>query len=163
MSTVGETEKLRVQLKQADLRATADDTWDDLFFRVMGERIEPLLGKDRPTFLCDYPVSMAALARPKRTDPRLAERFELYICSYELSNAFDELTNAAEQAKRFKADMDAKETLYGKRYPIDGDFIAALQHGMPESSGIALGFDRLVMLCAGTENIDDVLWAPVAT
>ena len=162
MATVGDVAALRAQTLRAGFRATEEDNWEDLFFRVMGEKIEPLLGKDHPTFLCDYPISMAALARPKRDDPRLAERFELYICGYELSNAFDELTNPEEQARRFAADMDLKEALYGERYPIDQDFIAALHHGMPESSGIALGFDRLVMLCAGTENIEDVLWAPVA-
>jgi lysyl-tRNA synthetase class 2 len=138
------------------------DSWDDLFFRVMGERIEPYLGKDRPTFLCDYPLAQAALARPKADDPRLAERFELYICGIELANAFGELTDAEEQQRRFAADMDLKEKLYGERYPVDDDFIAALRHGMPESSGIALGLDRLIMLCAGAESIDDVLWLPVA-
>lgn len=162
MATLGDTQALRQQVAQAGFRTGAFDTWDDLFFRVMGERIEPLLGRDRPTFLCDYPVSMAALARPKRDDPRLAERFELYICGYELANAFDELTDADEQERRFSADMDAKEKLYGGRYPIDADFITALRHGMPDSSGIALGFDRLVMLCAGTENIANILWLPVA-
>ena len=162
MSTVGNAEALRQQMHHANLRATEDDTWDDLFFRVMGEKIEPFLGKTRPTFLCDYPVSMAALARPKRDDPRLADRFELYICGYELANAFDELTDAEEQARRFAADMQEKRKIYGEEYPIDTDFIAALRHGMPESSGIALGFDRLVMLCAGTEEIEDVVWVGVA-
>lgn len=162
MATVDDTPLLRRQMIASGLRVTEQDAWDDLFFRVMGERIEPLLGRDRPTFLCDYPASMAALARRKRDDPRLAERFELYICGYELANAFDELTDAAEQERRFNADMDLKEKIHGIRYPIDADFLAALQHGMPESSGIALGFDRLVMLCAGTEEIEDVLWVPVS-
>jgi lysyl-tRNA synthetase class 2 len=161
-SVLGDTRKFAAAMRIVGLRASDEDTWDDLFFRAMGEKIEPFLGKDRPCFLCDYPVSMAALARPKRGDPRLADRFELYICGYELANAFDELTDAAEQERRFKADMDAKEKLYGTRYPIDGDFIAALHHGMQEASGIAMGFDRLVMLCAGTENIEDVLWVPVS-
>lgn len=137
------------------------DGWDDLFFRIMGERIEPHLGKDHPTFLCDYPASQAALAKAKPDNPKLAERFELYICGIELANAFGELTDAAEQERRFKADMDLKEKLYGEHYPIDSDFIAALRHGMPESAGIALGFDRLVMLSAGAERIDDILWLPV--
>lgn len=143
------------------VRVSEEDSWDDVFFRVMGERIEPFLGKDRPTFLCDYPVSMAALARPKPEDPRLAERFELYIAGYELANAFGELTDPDEQLRRFEADMELKEKLHGERYPVDMDFIAALRHGMPPSSGIALGVDRLVMLCAGTEDINDVLWLPV--
>jgi elongation factor P--(R)-beta-lysine ligase len=153
---------LSQEAQRTGVRMAKGDTWDDLFFRIMGEKIEPFLGKDRPTFLCDYPVSQAALARPKKSDPRLAERFELYICGIELANAFGELTNADEQLRRFKADMDLKEKLYGERYPVDDDFIAALCHGMPESAGIALGTDRLIMLCAGTETIEDVLWLPVA-
>lgn len=146
-----------------NIRTADDDSWEDIFFRIMMEKIEPYLGKDRPTFLCDYPVSMAALARPKPEDPRLAERFELYIAGYEIANAFGELTDAEEQLRRFNADMDLKEKLYGDRYPIDMDFISALRHGMPPSAGIALGIDRLVMLCAGTEQIEDVLWMPVAS
>jgi elongation factor P--(R)-beta-lysine ligase len=104
---------------------------------------------------------MAALARPKASDPTLCERFELYVCGLELANAFGELTDAAEQRRRFAADAAKKRTLYGEAYPIDEDFLAALEHGMPESAGIALGFDRLVMLAAGANHIDDVLWAPV--
>ena len=114
------------------------------------------------TFLCDYPVSQAALARPKPEEPRLAERFELYACGLELANAFGELTDVAEQRRRFEADIAAKALLYGEHYPIDEDFLAALAFGMPPAAGIALGFDRLVMLCAGAEVIDDILWAPVA-
>jgi lysyl-tRNA synthetase class 2 len=137
------------------------DSWEDLFFRISLERIEPHLGMSRPTLLCDYPVSMAALSRPKPDDPRVAERFELYVCGLELANAFGELTDAATQRRRFEADMDLKQRLYGVRYPIDEDFLAALDHGMPESAGIALGIDRLVMLATGAETIDQVLWAPV--
>ncbi len=152
---------LRKAMVPLGLRTTDEDTWDDLFFRVMGEKIEPFLGKDRPAFLCDYPISMAALARPKPEDPRLAERFELYIAGYEIANAFGELTDPDEQLRRFEADMDLKEKLHGERFPIDRDFINALRYGMPPSAGIALGVDRLVMLCAGTEKIEDVLWLPV--
>jgi len=138
------------------------DAWDDLFFRIFLDHIEPRLGIGRATILYDYPISMAALSRPKASDPRLAERFELYVCGLELANAFGELTDAAEQRRRFEADMALKERRYGMRYPIDEDFLAALAHGMPESAGIALGFDRLVMLAAGAATIDDVLWVPVA-
>ncbi len=144
------------------VRVAEGDGWDDLFFRILGERIEPFLGKDRPTFLCDYPIRQAALARPKNDNPRLAERFELYVCGIELANAFGELTDAEEQLRRFQADMNLKQKLYGERTPIDQDFIAALRHGLPECAGIALGFDRLVMLATGAEHIDDVLWLPVA-
>ena len=154
---------LAKEVKRLGMHMTEGESWDDLFFRVMGEKIEPFLGKERPVFLTDYPISMAALARPKAEDSRLAERFELYICGYELANAFGELTNPDEQARRFKMDMDLKEKLYGERYPIDEDFLNALRFGMPESAGIALGIDRLVMLCAGTEEIEDVLWIPVAS
>lgn len=150
------------EAERIGIRPHPGDTWEDLFFRVALERIEPFLGFGRPTVLAEYPVSMAALSRPKPGDPRLAERFELYACGVELANAFGELTDPAVQRQRFEADMDLKERLYGDRYPVDEDFLAALEHGMPESAGIALGFDRLVMLCTGAAGIDEVLWAPVA-
>ncbi|MGE0735557.1 MAG: EF-P lysine aminoacylase EpmA [Alphaproteobacteria bacterium] len=137
------------------------DRWEDLFFRVFLEQIEPKLGIGRPTLLYDYPLGMAALARVKAGDPRVAERFELYVCGLELANAFGELTDVAEQRRRFERDQALKQSLYGERYPIDEDFLAALAT-MPPASGIALGFDRLVMLLAGAEHIEDVLWAPVA-
>jgi elongation factor P--(R)-beta-lysine ligase len=137
------------------------DDWEDLYFRIFLDRIEPHLGSGAPTILYDYPVSMAALSRRKPGDPRLAERFELYVCGLELANAFQELTDPVEQRARFAADRTRKQTLYGETYPVDEDFIAALDHGMPESAGIALGFDRLVMLSTGAEHIEDVLWAPV--
>lgn len=140
----------------------AGDRWEDVFFRVMFDRIEPHLGAGVPTVLIDYPLCMAALSRPKPQDPRLAERFELYACGLELANAFGELTDAATQAARFSADMELKERLYGERFPVDADFLAALEYGMPEAAGIAMGFDRLVMLCAGAEDIKQVLWASVA-
>ncbi|MBX3501972.1 MAG: EF-P lysine aminoacylase GenX [Alphaproteobacteria bacterium] len=144
------------------IRTSDGDTWEDVFFRVMLERVEGRLGFGRPTILCDYPVSMAALSRPRPDDPRLAERFELYACGVELANAFGELTDAAQQRERFEADMALKQALYGERYPIDEDFLAALEHGLPDCAGIALGFDRLAMLCLGAERIEDVLWLPVA-
>jgi len=138
------------------------DDWEDLFFRIFLARIEPKLGTPVPTILYDYPISMAALARPKPLDPRLAERFELYVCGLELANAFGELTDAAVQRARFEADQRRKRARYGFAYPIDEDFLAALAHGLPPSAGIALGFDRLAMLATGAGRIEDVLWAPVA-
>jgi lysyl-tRNA synthetase class 2 len=139
----------------------AGDSWDDIFFRIMFDRIEPHLGVGRATILCEYPIHMAALARAKPGDPRVAERFELYACGVELANAFGELTDPAIQRARLKADMDEKERLYGVRWPVDEDFLAALEHGLPDCAGIALGFDRLVMLASGAEHIEDVLWLPV--
>lgn len=141
------------------LHTAGDDRWDDLFFRVMAAKIEPFLGRDAPAILYDYPVSMASLSRRKQDNPALAERFELYVCGIELANAFSELTDPAEQEARFHAEMDIKERLYGVRYPLDRDFIAALTHGLPESGGIALGVDRLAMLASGAETIEQVLWA----
>lgn len=101
---------------------------------------------------------MAVLSRKKPEDPRLAERFELYVCGVELANAFSELTDPAEQRARFIADMAEKQRLYGESYPLDEDFLAALDHGMPESAGIALGVDRLIMLATGAKEIVQVLW-----
>ncbi len=137
------------------------DSWEDLFFRIFLAAIEPKLGIGAPTVLYDYPISMAALARAKPGDKRLCERFELYVCGLELANAFGELTDAKEQARRFAADQAKKRALYGETYPVDEDFLAALEHGLPESAGIALGFDRLVMLASGANHIDEVLWVPV--
>jgi len=143
------------------IKPHSGDDWEDLFFRIFLERIEPQLGLGAPTILYDYPISMAALARPKPGDPRLAERFELYVAGLELANAFGELTDPIEQRRRFFADQAKKQALYGESYPIDEDFLAALEHGLPECAGIALGFDRLVMLATGADQIEDVLWAPV--
>jgi len=133
------------------------DTWEDLFFRLFLERIEPHLGIGAPTILYDYPISMAALARPKPQDPRVADRFELYVCGLELANAFGELTDAAEQRRRF----EAAQARQSEPYPIDEDFLAAVA-AMPDAAGIALGVDRLVMLASGADRIEDVLWLPVA-
>jgi lysyl-tRNA synthetase class 2 len=144
----------------AGIRIADDDSWSDIFSRVIVEKIEPALGVDRPAILYDYPISEAALAQPKPGDPRVAERFELYACGVELANCFGELTDAAEQRRRFETDMDAKQRLYGERYPIDEEFLAALAE-MPAASGAALGFDRLVMLATGATRVDDVLWTPL--
>ena len=143
------------------IRVSPDDTWSDIFSRILSEKIEPHLGVGRPTILDRYPVSEAALARPCPDDARFAERFELYVCGVELANAFGELTDAGEQRRRFEADMVEKERLYGERYPIDEDFLAALAY-MPPASGIALGFDRLAMLAAGAETVEDVIFTPWA-
>ncbi|UVF21829.1 EF-P lysine aminoacylase EpmA [Microvirga terrae] len=151
---------LAASLEAARIRVAEDDTWSDLFSRVIVERVEPNLGLGRATILDEYPVAEAALARPTARDPRVAERFELYACGVELANAFGELTDAAEQRRRFEAEMAEKTRIYGENYPVDEDFLAALAR-MPEASGIALGFDRLVMLATGAARIDQVLWAPV--
>jgi lysyl-tRNA synthetase class 2 len=143
------------------VRVAADDAWADVFSRVLVEKIEPNLGFGRATILCEYPTAEAALARPSDHDPRVAERFELYACGVELANCFGELTDPVEQRRRFEAEMSEKARIYGERYPLDEDFLAALAH-MPRASGGALGFDRLVMLATGANRIEQVLWAPVA-
>jgi lysyl-tRNA synthetase class 2 len=143
------------------VRVAADDTWADVFSRVIVERVEPTLGLGRPTILMEYPVAEAALARPAAHDPRVAERFELYVCGVELANAFGELTDAAEQRRRFEAEMAEMQRVYGHRYPLDEAFLAALAH-MPPASGAALGLDRLVMLATGATRIEEVLWSSVA-
>jgi len=136
-----------------------DDSWSDIFSRILVERVEPHLGQGRPTILFEYPAVEAALARVSPRDPRIAERFELYASGVELANGFGELTDPIEQRRRFEADMALKQKLYGERYPIDESFLAALQH-MPEASGVALGLDRLVMLATGARHIDQVIWTP---
>jgi elongation factor P--(R)-beta-lysine ligase len=153
---------LAAEAGRIGVSVSRSDRWDDIFFKILLDRIEPHLGFGVPVFLHSYPVSMAALARPSPDDPRVAERFEAYACGVELANAFGELTDAAEQRRRFTADMDLKQALYGERYPLDEDFLAALEYGMPDCAGIALGFDRLIMLLTGARRIDDVLWAPVS-
>ena len=153
---------LAAAAERIGIAAHPGDDWEDLYFRIFLDRIEPHLGIGAPTILYDYPISMAALSRPKPGDSRLAERFELYVCGLELANAFSELTDAQEQRARFLADQAKKKSLYGETYPIDEDFLAALAHGLPECAGIALGFDRLVMLCTGAADIEEVLWAPVS-
>jgi len=152
---------LAAQARARGIRVATDDTWADVFSRIMVEKVEPNLGQGRATILCEYPVSEAALARPKPGDPRVAERFELYACGVELANCFGELTDPVEQRARFEIEMAEKARLYGERYPIDEDFLAALAI-MPPASGVAMGFDRLVMLAAGARRIEQVLWTPVA-
>jgi lysyl-tRNA synthetase class 2 len=146
--------------KRAGVRTAADDTWGDVFSRVLVEKIEPRLGLGRATILYEYPAVQSPLARPSPADPRLAERFELYACGVELANGCGELVAAAEQRERLVQQMAEKERIYGDRYPIDEDFLAALAT-MPAASGVALGFDRMVMLATGAALIEQVLWTPM--
>jgi len=145
--------------RAAGIRVGEDDRWGDIFSRVLVEKIEPNLGIGCATILDEYPSVQAALARPA-SDPRVAERFELYACGVELANGFGELADPAEQRARLNREMEEKERIYGERYPLDEDFLAALAT-MPQACGIALGLDRLVMLATGASRIDQVLWNPL--
>jgi len=144
---------------RSKVKISDDDTWSDIFSKVLVEHVEPNLGEGRLTILFEYPAPEAALARAKPSDPRVAERFEIYACGVELANGFGELTDATEQRRRFEHAMDEKERRYGERYPLDADFLDAVAH-MPQASGVALGFDRLVMLASGALRIDQVVWTP---
>jgi lysyl-tRNA synthetase class 2 len=144
----------------AALRAKPDESWEDAFFRHLLDHVEPHLGRDRGSFLTHWPAPQAALARRDPNDPRVALRFEMFAGGIELANAFDELTDPTEQRARFAHDVAERTRLYGAEnaWPVDEDFLAALDHGMPSGSGIALGFDRLAMLASGARRIEDVLW-----
>jgi lysyl-tRNA synthetase class 2 len=155
-----ELSRFAVAASAAGVRTADDDSWGDIFSRVLVERIEPQLGNGRATILYEYPAVQSPLARPAASDARLAERFELYACGVELANAFGELTDPVLQRARLEAEMAEKARRYGERHPIDEEFLAALAV-MPQASGCALGFDRLVMLATGATRIDDVLWTPM--
>jgi lysyl-tRNA synthetase class 2 len=164
LATISGAEGDRAALATAardKVRLSDDDTWSDIFSKLLVEHVEPRLGQGRLTILFEYPVPEAALARVSGGDPRVAERFEVYACGVELANGFGELTDAAEQRRRFTLAMDEKARRYGERYPLDEDFLAAVAH-MPQASGVALGFDRLVMLASGATKIDQVVWTPPA-
>jgi lysyl-tRNA synthetase class 2 len=156
----GDRDRLAAAARQR-VRISDDDTWSDIFSKVLIEHVEPHLGQGRLTVLFEYPAPEAALSRAKPSDPRVAERFEAYACGVELANGFGELTDSREQRLRFAAAMDEKQRRYGERYPLDEDFLDAVA-AMPEASGVALGFDRLVMLASGATRIDQVVWTPPA-
>ena len=159
LATEGDAARLHAAAQAAGFTTRADEGWEDLFFRLLLEHIEPNLGRGRATFLTHWPAPQAALARRDPADPRAALRFELFVAGLELANAFDELTDPAEQRARFIADTTERRRISGERgWEVDEDFLAALEHGMPATSGIALGFDRLAMLVAGAREIADVIW-----
>lgn len=163
LATEGDTARLHRAAAAAGLPPRPDESWEDLFFRLLLERVEPRIGRGRATFLTHWPAPQAALARRDPADPRAALRFELFVAGIELANAFDELTDAAEQRARFHEANAERRHITGEHgWEADEDFLAALEHGLPPTAGIALGFDRLAMLASGAPHIEDVLWLPLA-
>jgi lysyl-tRNA synthetase class 2 len=156
----GDRDTLAAEAARIGVATASDDTWGDIFSRILSDRVDQRLGIGRATILYEYPLPLAALARPKPGSNKVAERFELYACGVELANAFGELIDVAEQRARFDAAMAEKQRIHGERYPVDEDFLLALGQ-MPSASGIALGFDRLVMLATGAQRIEQVIWGPV--
>ncbi len=157
LGTAGDAPALAAQ---AGARLRDGEDWEDLFFRLLLERVEPQIGHARPAFLTHWPAAQAALARRDPADPRAALRFELFVCGMELANAFEELTDPAEQRARFTADRARREALHGPQWGLDEALLAAMAHGLPQASGIALGFDRLAMVAGGADRLDQVLWHP---
>ena len=154
-----DAEALRQAARRAGVQAGEADTFEDVFFRVFLERIEPGLGQERPVYLTDYPAPLAALARLKPGDPAVAELFELYAAGMELANGFSELTDAGEQRSRLLAERQLRLANGKPGYPLDESFLAALQR-MPPAGGVAVGLDRVLMLLTGARAIEEVLLFP---
>lgn len=152
-------EDVALLAKAAKVDARNNETWEDLFFRLLLEKVEPNIGRQNPTFLTHWPLSQAALAKKDPLDPRVALRFELYAGGLELANAFEELTDPLEQRKRFAYDRQRRSELYPemKYWEMDEELLLSLEK-LPVCSGIAMGVDRLVMLATGVTNIQNILW-----
>lgn len=147
--------------KQKGYMVEEKTTWEELYNQIFLNEVEPHLGRGKPTILYEFPGSMGALARKKKSDPRYAERFEFYIEGLELGDSYSELTDWREQQDRFENELaEIKRT--GKTvYRYDHDFIDALKVGLPECSGIAIGVDRLVMLFSNVKTIQETLFFPI--
>ena len=162
MTAGGDGAALAAAARAAGLAVPEGLGWEDLFFHLMLEHVEPRLGRGRGSFLTHWPAPQAALARRDPADPRAALRFEVFAAGLELGNAFDELRDAAEQRARFIRDVAEREALHGATlgpgWGVDEGFLAAIEHGLPVVSGIAMGFDRLAMLAAGVPSLEEVRW-----
>ncbi len=136
-------------------------TWEQIFFQIFFNEIEPRFKEShKPVFFYDYPILQSSLARKKKSDPRFAERFEVFLGGLELGNCFSELTDPVEQRARLRHDIKERKRLGKTIYPIDNDLIAALKVGMPQSAGIAVGVDRLIMLAGNFSSISETLLFP---
>ncbi|MCX6733789.1 MAG: EF-P lysine aminoacylase EpmA [Candidatus Peregrinibacteria bacterium] len=152
-----DTERL---IEAAQKKGYKAENYDDAFFLIFLNEIESKLGMGRPTILYEYPVSMAALSKVCPANPKYAERFEIYISGIELCNAFSELTDAKEQGRRLEEERAQRATMGKPLYDVDRGFLDALAMGMPESGGIALGVDRLIMLLLDQNSIENVIFFP---
>jgi lysyl-tRNA synthetase class 2 len=159
LGTTPDARALAAAAGRAGVEVSANDGFDDVFFRLFLERVEPRLGLERPCYLVDYPASMAALSRLKPEDPTVAERFELYAQGMELANGFSELTDAAEQRRRLEEERAWRVAQGRSGYPLDERFLEAVGR-MPPSGGVAVGLDRVLMLLLGARSIDEVLLFP---
>ena len=159
---LGDTDaSLRSRVEDLGVMSAPELSRDDLLDIILTHTIEPRLGHCQPTFIHDYPASQAALARVRDGDPPLAERFEVFVEGLELANGYHELTDPAVQRQRFEADLAARRDAGLPEVPVDENLLAALDHGLPPCAGVALGFDRLVMLAMGTREISEVLTFPI--
>lgn len=146
---------------EKNYQVNSDSTWEEIYNQIFLNEIEPKLAKlDTPVIIYDYPTSQAALSKKKKDDPRFAERFEVYMAGLELGNAFSELTDAKEQKERFLDELTLRKKLGKTEYGLDEDYIESLRSGMPETGGIAVGLDRLIMLFADATSIEEVMFFP---
>jgi lysyl-tRNA synthetase class 2 len=147
--------------KKLNFQVAEDSEWEEIFYQLFLNKIEPEVAKlNQPVIIYDYPWQQAALSRRKKEDNLFAERFEVYLGGLELGNAFSELTDPVEQEERLKEELELREKLGKTKYQLDSDFINALKVGMPSAGGIAVGVDRLIMLFAGVDEINDTLLFP---
>jgi lysyl-tRNA synthetase class 2 len=154
-------EALKEIAQEKDYQVSDESTWEEIYNQLFLNEIEPKLAQfNTPVIIYDYPASQAALARRKKDDPRFAERFEVYLAGLELGNAFSELTDAEEQEKRFREELALRKKLGKTEYSLDKDYIDALKSGLPETGGIAVGVDRLVMLFADASSIEEITFFP---
>jgi elongation factor P--(R)-beta-lysine ligase len=159
LSLCTDARSLRAAAQRVGIAAKESDSFEDVFFRLFLERVEPGLGRERPTYLTEYPAAMASLARLKATDPSVAERFELYAHGLELANGFSELTDAVEQRRRLLEEQAQRRNAGRPVYPLDEAFLEAVGR-LPPSGGVAAGLDRLLMLLTEAASISEVLLFP---
>ncbi len=160
-ATAEHLKKQTIKLGISELENFESDDRDSWLQLLMAHFIEPKIGQEQPTFIYDFPITQAALARIRQDNPPVAERFEIYFKGMELANGFHELTDAKEQEQRFIKDLAKREKIAFPKVPIDYLFLAALQHGLPSCAGIALGIDRLMMLAMQAHTLDEVISFPL--